>query len=238
MPDLGDGRAPPRHAGHDLRSSRVAKRGRIREPAAPLHAMPESPASDLLPGADDLALVRRARSGDEIAFRALGERLRAVPRMLASANRRLVHPLAAQELTDLAQDTIVIIWEKLETFEGRSTLEGWAARFCRLEIMNRARAVARRHRRQGISLEAVHEPALEPHSPAMPIESHELDEALSQLPEPARAVIVLKHLDGLMFKDIALRLGIPENTAKTRYYRGLTQLRRLLKADDGEAQDR
>lgn len=182
-------------------------------------------------GARDLGLVRRAREGDRGAFHELGERLMVVPRLLSAANRRLVHPLPDHELADLAQDTVVMIWGKLETFEGRGTLEGWASRFCFLELRNRARAVARRRRLQGASLEAVPMEPVQPTPDPMPFETHELEAALARLPEAMRKVIKLKHLEGLMFKDIALAEGINENTAKTRYYRGLTQLRRLLEEE-------
>jgi DNA-directed RNA polymerase specialized sigma24 family protein len=41
-------------------------------------------------------------------------------------------------------------------------------------------------------------------------------------------VIRAKHFDGLTFDEIGARLGIPSNTAKTHYYRGIERMRPLL----------
>ena len=73
-------------------------------------------------------------------------RMECVPRFLASLNGRLGRPLGTHDLADLAQDTLVVIWEKLETFEGRATLESWTYRFCYLELMNSVRRKGRRRR--------------------------------------------------------------------------------------------
>ena len=50
-------------------------------------------------------------------------------------------------------------------------------------------------------------------------------EAVASLPEEQREVIVLKEYQELTFVEIALVLGVPLSTVKTRLYRGLGQLR-------------
>jgi RNA polymerase sigma-70 factor, ECF subfamily len=54
--------------------------------------------------------------------------------------------------------------------------------------------------------------------------------AMSNLPESYREVITLKVWGGLTFAEIASSLGIPANTAASRYRYGLAELRKLTKA--------
>lgn len=52
--------------------------------------------------------------------------------------------------------------------------------------------------------------------------------ALMQVSEGCRAVLILRHYEGLRFREIADVLGIPEGTVKSRMADGLTQMERLL----------
>ena len=56
-----------------------------------------------------------------------------------------------------------------------------------------------------------------------------IEDALMKLPEIYREVITLKVWGGLTFLEIEEALGIPANTAASRYRYGLEQLRRLTK---------
>jgi RNA polymerase sigma-70 factor (ECF subfamily) len=53
--------------------------------------------------------------------------------------------------------------------------------------------------------------------------------ALLQLPEPYRVVVVLRHYEGLKFREIGEVLDIPEGTVKSRMVEALNQLGRALK---------
>ena len=53
--------------------------------------------------------------------------------------------------------------------------------------------------------------------------------AMDQLPGDEKEIVILKHYQGLTFQQIALRFGIPENTAKTTFYRTLERLGRTLR---------
>ena len=56
-----------------------------------------------------------------------------------------------------------------------------------------------------------------------------IQEAMTKLPEMYREVITLKVWGDLTFAEIAQSLGIPANTAASRYRYGLEQLRQLTK---------
>ncbi len=52
--------------------------------------------------------------------------------------------------------------------------------------------------------------------------------ALLRVSEPFRTVLVLRHYEGLKFREIADVLHVPEGTVKSRMVEGITQLTRLL----------
>ena len=57
-------------------------------------------------------------------------------------------------------------------------------------------------------------------------------EALQQLPETTREIIVMRHLEGLSVKEIAASLDMEVGTVKSRHFRGLQALKRMI---DGRA---
>ena len=107
--------------------------------------------------ARDLELARKALSGDSQAVDGFWERMQCVPRILAVANGRMGRPLSPHDLADLSQDTLIVIWQKLETFAGRATLETWVHRFCYLELMNRVRGKKRLSRLSAASIDVAAE---------------------------------------------------------------------------------
>lgn len=56
-------------------------------------------------------------------------------------------------------------------------------------------------------------------------------QALGELAQPYRAVVVLRHYEGLKFREIAEVLDIPEGTVKSRMAEALNQLSRKLRPD-------
>src|SRR6188768_2533607 len=55
-----------------------------------------------------------------------------------------------------------------------------------------------------------------------------LQEALLEINEEQREVVIMKEYEGLKFREIAEILNISENTAKSRMYYGLDALRKVL----------
>ena len=60
----------------------------------------------------------------------------------------------------------------------------------------------------------------------------DVDRAVRELPEEQREVVTLKVLGELTFREIAKVVGIPENTAQSRYRRALEKLRERSGRDD------
>ena len=180
----------------------------------------------------DRELVQRVARGESAAVGQFVERMRCIPRILAVQNRRSGAPLSPEDLADLAQEVFSAVWDRLERFQGEAALESWVYRFCVLMTMD----AKRRRGRRGLVLTA-EEPALEGADAERVNEEsaewHALDfehlyAALERLDEKDAAVVQLKQFEGLTFEEIGGELDISPNTAKTRYYRGIDQLRTLL----------
>lgn len=57
-------------------------------------------------------------------------------------------------------------------------------------------------------------------------------QALQQLPEEQRIILIMKEYEGLKFREIAAVLELSENTVKSRLYYGLRTLRKFFLATD------
>ncbi|HKE01708.1 MAG TPA: sigma-70 family RNA polymerase sigma factor [Planctomycetota bacterium] len=180
--------------------------------------------------AADWQLVQDVLAGRQDALDRFLARMRCVPRFLAGSNAWLGRPLDPHDLQDLSQDAITAIWKKLPTFTGASTLETWVFGFCAHEVLKGAH---RRRRRPSLATDWGGDAFPERAEPPAPLEDESalarVLRALEGTSPDEADVVRAKHFDGLTFEEIAARLGISPNTAKTRYYRGVARLRRLLR---------
>ncbi len=188
-------------------------------------------------GWSDRELLERARRGEELAVEPFVRRMGCVPRILSVLNRRLGTQLDEHDLADLAQDTVVLVWRKLDAFDGSCTLETWAYGIARLEYMNALRRKLRA-RRNALELDVADSEAEQPSPAADGLAREELEGWLSELDPEESAVVRKKHFEGKTFEELAEELGISPNTAKTRYYRGIRGLQRKLgRTGHGQQED-
>ena len=94
--------------------------------------------------------------------------------------------------------------------------------------------------RAAVSLEAglptAAEPRTEPSAgPAAVVDRHAEQavwaDLLLALPPVQRDAVVLRHVDGLSYPDLAVALGRPEGTVKAQVHRGLVRLRAAYEAE-------
>lgn len=177
----------------------------------------------------DLELVRSVRNGDQMATERFVQRMKCIPRMLAAMGRRTGGFHSAEEHAEVSQEVFSRVWGHLDRFEGRATLESWVFRYCSLTLMD-ARRSRWVHDSDGLIDRIL---AREEGGLSGP-DLLRVQEALADLDRLVAEVIELKHFESLSFEDVAERLDISPNTAKTRYYRGLGQLEQRLRRGFGE----
>ena len=176
----------------------------------------------------DHHLVQDTLRGDPPAVDAFIARMRCVPRILSALNARHGSLLDAHDLADLAQDTVLLLWQKRATFNDLVRLETWAYGVARFEFMN---AMRRKIRNRASAVDPRADGSPEPLSPPIPdaLEYDELLAILERLDALEATVVRLKHLEDMTFEAIGTTLGISANTAKTRYYRAIKNLQANLR---------
>lgn len=136
---------------------------------------------------------------------------------------------SAEEHNEISQEVFSRVWSHLDRFEGRATLESWVYRYCSLTLMDARRA---RWKNDGEGL--IDRILAREEGGLSGPDQLRVQEALCGLEETVAEVVELKHFEDLSFDELAGRLGISPNTAKTRYYRGLSQLKQQLQGGFGE----
>lgn len=194
-------------------------------PAAARLAWPAvSTSSATLDAADaDAPLVARMAQGDRSAVAELYERHAA--RLLALAQSLLRSP---EEAEDLIHDVFLEAWRRAADYsEARGTVRTW------LLLRTRSRCFDRlKSRRRATLSEAPEEHAAPVLAPAHDADQARLQQLLTRMPEAQQEVILLGYFEGLSTSEIALRLGIPAGTVKSRTRAALISLRSVL-GDEG-----
>jgi RNA polymerase sigma-70 factor, ECF subfamily len=181
------------------------------------------------PPAPEHELITRARAGDEDAFTEL---VRAHADRVYRALRRF--GLDAGEADELAQEVFLRAWRGLGGFQERAQLSTWLYRIAFNEAQRR---LARRAPPRAEPDSAREDPVvalaeaaeLGPEARALDREFEAvLERALSELPEPWRAAVVLRDIQGLSTEQAAEVVGVRQAAFKSRLHRGRMLLRSLL----------
>ena len=189
------------------------------------------PLSGALPERD---LVASCRTGDAEAFARL---VRLHEAMVVNLASRLLGNV--EEARDVAQDVFLQVYKRLAAFEGRSSLKTWIYRIAVNQCHNRRRFWHRRRRDRETPLDeqllARPLPGGGPSAPASPYDetlrlerARRVQAALLELCFEHRSVLVLREVEGLSCEEVAVALGVPEGTVKSRLSRAREAMRRKL----------
>jgi RNA polymerase sigma factor (sigma-70 family) len=168
-------------------------------------------------------LVNQAKQGDRDAFDALA-RLTG-DRCMAIAFRILRDFDLAD---DAVQSALLTAWREIRALRDAERFEPWLHRI----LTNACYAEARRRkqRSEGIRLLPA-EPAHWPDDYRTIEDRDQLDRAFRRLTVEQRAVLVFHHYLGLPLPEVAVRIGIPLGTVKSRMHHAKQALRASLEAE-------
>ncbi len=184
----------------------------------------------------DQEIVALARAGEEAAYREL---IRRYERPLFSLLYRMVRDRELAE--DLAQETFVKALNAIESYRPEFKFSSWIFKIAN----NAAIDHLRRRELDTLSLEgsphaetpeAVEATALQignrQESPLDAVEARELggqiEQAIGQLRPEYRSCILLRHVEGRAYEEIAEILNLPLGTVKTYIHRARNELRQAL----------
>ncbi len=132
---------------------------------------------------------------------------------------------------ETAQDIFLRIWKALPDYRGEALLSRWIFAIAR----NACLTARKRASKRGISLEipgirqAAERAAMDLQGPDR---RPDILRFLSELPAQYREVIVLFHMQGKSYEDVASMLGLPLGTVKTYLHRARKQLAEAVLASD------
>ena len=124
---------------------------------------------------------------------------------------------------DLAQDSFMHAWDKLQTFSGRGSFIGWMLKVAYTTFLQSRR----KSKRYAQILEEVGH-ATDTDGPGYASQSDEtgdLDRFLAVLNDEERAVMVMSYACGLSHREIGDAMTMPVGTVKSVIFRGKEKIR-------------
>jgi len=186
-----------------------------------------------LPDADVVAL---AQQGREVAYREL---LRRYERPVFSLVLRMVRDRTVAE--DLAQDTFIKVLNNIDRYKPEFKFSSWLFKIANNVTIDHLRKRqldtisidGSPYAASAAEIEATSfDPAARAETALEEIEARELgsaiERAIGQLRPEYRSCILLRHVEGRSYEEIAATLDLPLGTVKTFIHRARHQLRELL----------
>lgn len=178
--------------------------------------------------------LERLKKYDADAFRELVEAFR--DRIYNLGMRLLRNPEDAEEVL---QETLLSVFDKIDTFEGRSKLSTWIYAIASNGALSRLRKKSQQNvtfeeentlnLSEGWFRNASESFDINKNDPVILGELQDrLDQAIDALPDGYREIFILKEVQQMPIKDIAKTFGLRAGAVKTRLHRARLMLRARL----------
>ena len=182
--------------------------------------------------AADRNLALRAARGDVGAFSSL------VQEHSGLVYRVALRVLGARDAQDASQEVWIRVWRNIKNFRGDSAFTTWLYRI----TMNTCLSVRQKESRRDERQYAGETPFLaeppggdaDPEAATLNAERRvEIEAALEHVRAEHRAALVLRHMEGLSYAEIAEILDVPDGTAKGWVSRGRAAMLVALSNENG-----
>ena len=173
--------------------------------------------------AEEYSIIEQCRKGNSEVYAVLVERYQ---EMIYNVVYRMLGD--AESARDIAQESFIAAYGALKEFRNDSKFSTW---LCSI-AMNKCRDQLRAQK-DTVPLDDVMEMAVatDPNPEAALCNkqlSLELQAALCALPEDYRQVIILKHIEGLDYREMEAILGVSANALKVKTYRAREWLKKYF----------
>ncbi len=189
-------------------------------------------------GPDDITLVQRVRTGDQRAFKLLVERYQRKVYGVALGMMR-----NKEDARDVAQEAFVKVYRYVEFFKGDASFSTWLYRITTnicIDILRKRGAT------KGLTHiefdEAVKRDTAEaqigalgsmlgtnPQKSALRKElADKINEAMGQIPETHRQILLLREVEGMSYDDLSKTLNIPKGTVMSRLFHARLKMQNIL----------
>jgi RNA polymerase sigma-70 factor (ECF subfamily) len=176
---------------------------------------------------DDIqSLLERARSGDRSAFKAVISLYQRKVFLLAYSMLR-----NREDALDVVQETFMRLYQKFDAYERQKNFQGWLLQIAKNLCIDYYRKHNSR-RREMESDKPVDEHNVAASDPESNPASSEVRQvflrSLDKLGDRQRLVFVMKHYNGLEYREIAQVLRISVGTVKSFHFKAVRNLRQLM----------
>jgi len=182
---------------------------------------------------DELKVIERVLNGDTDAFGILVKRYE---KQIVNYVFRMIGNY--QDALELSQEVFLKAYLALKSYKSEYSFSTWLYKIAR----NRTIDFIRKKKLNTVSIEGKgNEDSLKPQyedSGLRPDEVYEkkrranlVEKAVAKLPEEYREVIIMYHVDGLKYEEIADILGVPIGTVKNRIFRARKMLKDMLEGE-------
>ncbi len=168
-------------------------------------------------------LVKACQQGDSKAQRQLYEQF--ARKMMGVCLR---YSINTEEAEDFLQEGFIKVFEKLQHFEFRGSLEGWIRKVILNTILDKIRRNSIFNVTDSID---DHHDVTGNDNPYDSIGVKELLKMIQTLPTGYRTVFNLFVIEGFSHKEISLMLNISESTSKSQFLRAKEQLQKKIKSE-------
>ena len=171
--------------------------------------------------------VARLQAGDDAALREVFDQYGSFVFGLAqrvTANRSLAE--------DITQDVFVYVWTNAQRIDlGAGSLRSYLGVVTHRRAVDLVRSEESRKSREARDADKAPVAATDigEHTVAV-AQADMVRAALEKLPEEQRQIVIMTYLDGRSYREVAVELGIPEGTAKSRGRLALAKLAASLAA--------
>lgn len=184
-------------------------------------------------GHADKELVLRVQNGDQEAFKQLFELYNR--RAFAVAFGVVKNQ---QDALDVVQDAFIKVYKHIHNFQGSSSFYTWLYRIVMnlsIDHVRKVRRVTDFDDRIGTQTNSVNQPltpSIQDSNPGKTVVRKELTgkikEALEQLPDYHRAVILLREVEGLSYEEMSEVLQVPKGTIMSRLFHARKKMQESL----------
>lgn len=177
-------------------------------------------------GAEDgenLKLLQRVAVKDKVAFEKLYVRF--YPQLTRYLSRLIRRPEMVEEVVN---DTLFVVWEKAEQFQGRSKVSTWVTGIAYLKGIKALDRLRMQPEQQGENLTQAEDIEESQNLIARLGLGEWLASGLDKISADQRSVIELTYFSGYSYQEIADIMHCPVNTVKTRMFHARRRLAKLL----------
>lgn len=168
---------------------------------------------------DEKKLIKKIKKGNQQAFQKLYQ-------LHVDYALRTAYAISKNknDASDIVQETFIRVFRNIDSYDINRPFRAWLYRI----LINESNRLLRKRTRSEVTIDS--EQLLDylgrQSTQSKPLD--ELDEAIDELEEHHKTVIILKYLNGFSEKEIAEILGLNQNTVKSRLYQARNKLRSKL----------